>query len=56
MMLSFVSQGVQFQLGLHVLLIKLCETLEGHIYVGLFLHKELSLPRLGLLFGGKATL
>ena len=52
----FCQPGVQLQLGLHVLLIELGETLKGHIYVGLLLHKELPLPRLGLLFGGKATL
>ena len=52
----FCQPGVQLQLGLHVLLIELGEALKGHVHIGLLLHQELPLPRLGLLFGGKATL
>lgn len=46
--------GVEFQLGLDVLLIEGNEALKGHVHIGLLFHQELPFPFQGLPFGGKA--
>ena len=47
--------GVELQLGLNIPLIESNEALEGHVYIGLLLHQELSFPFQRFSFGGKPS-
>ena len=48
--------GVQFDLGLDVLLVQLCKALEAHVHICLLFHQEGALPCQGFPLGGKAAL